>query len=247
MIKNICFVVGFFFLATNDCAGQILLRAGTPEHATAMDKLNFVVDQTASQFFKKSARENNPFLLASVDQVLSSKNSLELLGIEEYQKEELLKIKSELEKQIGEVDSQVSSIIDVKARGIKKETLIVEAKKAAQTKVVKILLEFQATDILEWSPSRIGITKIITETPIGTSLGITDRQKKEIRRKSGQVADEIRDDLKRLKRKAYDSIVGSLSKEQLESLKRIYGKNLEKLFELPLETVLKQLSYPSKS
>jgi hypothetical protein len=100
------------------------------------------------------------------------------------------------------------------------------------------LVGFQHKEIEGWTPENLGIVKLLTETPIGTALELSEEQQAKIRREAELVVQDLRSDL--------DKVLNSVktSRERIkslldESLTNEQRQDLEQLYEFEIEQFLR--------
>ena len=96
----------------------------------------------------------------------------------------------------------------------------------------KILLPNQIEVAASFNPSRAGLAKSLVNSSFGNSLGLSEKQKLAIKRKSNLIAQDIHRFVHDTRKKVYSSISEELTPSQLAQLKEYYGeKNFQRYFE----------------
>ncbi len=118
-----------------------------------------------------------------------------------------------------------------------------------RTRICDVLLPFQLDKLVEWNLDRAGLPKLLTNSPVGGILELSERQKEEIRRNADELAKDIREHVHDTRRKAKAAVWDVLDEDQKERLTRLLGEEeLERVFSSKnVETIFLHYLYESPS
>ena len=88
--------------------------------------------------------------------------------------------------------------------------------------VTNELLRHQKLAIANWRPESRGISKTLTETPIGKTIGLTEMQLEEIRERSDEIGAEFHEAYKKARTEVLELYEDVLTKEQAKKVKDLY-------------------------
>lgn len=100
------------------------------------------------------------------------------------------------------------------------------ARKRLETELEKelneVLLFHQMRVVDAWRPERRGIASTLVDTPIGDALGLSKRQKEQLRERSDEIGIEFMRAYKKALRESEELYANILNDEQAKQLKEIY-------------------------
>ncbi|QEG22615.1 hypothetical protein [Mariniblastus fucicola] len=111
--------------------------------------------------------------------------------------------------------------------------------------VNEVLLPEQISKLNRWNDAKRGLAKILLSTEIGEELGLSEAQRKAIRQKSQQIADEIEEFIAAKKKDAFKVTDGSLTETQKDKLAELISVETFDLYRdsLPLNQLQQQLDF----
>lgn len=96
-------------------------------------------------------------------------------------------------------------------------------KKRFMVRINEVLLPFQQRQLLDLNYQSKGLPKLLTESPVGAILGLTDAQRENIRRESDKLAGEVYRFTHEARIRARDLLLAELTAEQKERLADVVG------------------------
>jgi hypothetical protein len=107
---------------------------------------------------------------------------------------------------------------------------IIQRAKSLRTRQLRLDLErelfiHQRVAISNWNPERCGLRISLTETPVGDALGLTEKQKKEIRERSQEIGSRFREAWYQAKRDSLKLYEDVLTEEQVAKLNEVFVPN----------------------
>lgn len=171
--------------------------------------------------------------------IVSSPDSFERLGLIEYQQEQFSKLREKYLKELTEIFGEmvVRDRLDWakfdkldKSNSDEKRDKYWDIKQECQAAVLEIFLDEQLKKLENTGLRFSGLSKIVTRSPIGDMIELTDVQKESIQKKSNELAREIEEFVTEARQRSADIVLKTLTKRQREQLYQIYGEDYIRKF-----------------
>lgn len=105
-----------------------------------------------------------------------------------------------------------------------------DIKQECQAAVLEIFLDEQLKKLENTGLRYSGLYKIVTRSPVGEMIELTDVQKESIQKKSNELAREIEEFVTEARQCSADIVLKTLTKRQREQLYQIYGEDYIRKF-----------------
>lgn len=188
---------------------------------------------------RRMRRRNNSAIVELLPTIISEAGFIESASITGAQIEQL----TELNKQLKE---ELKPILDNKELDDQsRRNLLFSVKRRYLVEINDVLLPFQLEKMVEWNPVQTGLPKLLTESPVGNLLKLTEAQREKIRVESDNLAEEIDEFVHQARRRAHRIVWGELTEEQRSQLIEIVGpEKLQRTFSSkPLESIFRDYFY----
>ncbi len=185
---------------------------------------------TMPMLSKLAAEDSGRLLLQIDDQQLSELN----VTLKEYRKavQDAFKENQEIQPPMRQ------SVIHEELRKINAKFAV---------KVKDLINEDQLRMLARWSPHQVGITKLLTETPVGNLLGLENLKKEKLRSETDQIIDQLKKDIEQARVKLEKTINSSLTDLQRDSIEETFGPIVEKqIRESTVVELIRLMDYPDK-
>ncbi len=134
-------------------------------------------------------------------------------------------------------------IVDEQMGSARTSALFLLDKKYAR-KIVKIMFPFQRVELGRWRPTQVGLSKVLTETKIGSFIDLSEKQKEKIRNESQKMADEIQEFIEQKRKEAAELTFDVLNEEQKIKLTTVVSsEQLNKSTNVSIDQLWKFLDY----
>ena len=171
--------------------------------------------------------------------IVASPDSFKPLGLIEYQQEQFSKLREKYLKELTEIFGEmvVRDRLDWakfdkldKSNSDEKRDKYWDIKQECQAAVLEIFLDEQLKKLENTGLRFSGLSKIVTRSPIGDMIELTDVQKESIQKKSNELAREIEELVTEARQRSADIVLKTLTKRQREQLYQIYGEDYIRKF-----------------
>lgn len=171
--------------------------------------------------------------------IVSSPDSFERLGLIEYQQKQFSKLREKYLKELTEIFGEMvlRDRLDWakfdkfdKSNSDEKRDKYWDLKKECQAAVLEIFLDEQLKKLENTGLRYSGLSKIVTRSPVGEMIELTDVQKESIQKKSNDLAREIEEFVTEARQRSADIVLKTLTKRQREQLYQIYGEDYIRQF-----------------
>jgi hypothetical protein len=201
-------------------------------------KAHEIDDKVIKQRLKdKEARNrinNNRNLFVLLSMMEEDQNPFGVLELLGKQKQELTDLQKEYKEQVDKTWNRK----DLTPLEIRNE--LGKLKSKYISKFNEVLLPHQLKELALADIDKVGVHKALTESVIGEALGLSDRQKKQIRTKSDKMAGEIKDFIVKIRQKSHDVVFDVLTDDQAKKLLKAFD---ERQFILLFEQTNLQVMY----
>jgi len=135
-----------------------------------------------------------------------------------------------LDEQLNSDDESLAKLLGVKRipdEPREREWLVsryrARQRKALLEELAGEVMDLQIQEILRWTPERQGgVLKTVTETPIGTALGLTEQEKETLRTEADKIGDELTIHWIEARIKAESLVYRMLTPEQRIKVSQVY-------------------------
>lgn len=116
---------------------------------------------------------------------------------------------------------------------------------STQQRLFELIDLTQIAKIRQLNIAETGLPKLLTKTPIGEAIGLTDDQRRDIEQRAKDLAKELQDEIAQWKKKALDEIKGELTAAQRDELEKLFAADeLDEIFrQVNIESLAIQYSY----
>lgn len=232
-IASACFFVAFLVFA-NSCSAQLSLdRLG--------DRSNEQLEAAYSNYFSLHSGPETFQKLRIVD-ILSS---MKAFGFEKPENREILELTVEQIEDIAKIKKHYSNLIEkvygklpgcdeldfdrmaaseeLAAMDVETQRVFRELKPCVELDVFDVLMEPQIRQ-LAFVHLRMGLPKVLVESPVGLHLELSDAQKERIAENATKLAEEIDQLVRKANQRSVELVKEELSDEQWEKLESYFGK-----------------------
>lgn len=158
-----------------------------------------------------------------------------LLELTEQQLEDLSSLRQHYSRLIKEIYGELPGCSELDfprmitsaelgAFDVETQNVFLQLKPCVELDIMNVLVESQIRQ-LAFVQLRMGLPKVVVESPIGQSLELSGTQQDRIAEKATQLSAEIDEFVKKIKRESVEIIRKELTLEQWQKLETIYGKN----------------------
>ncbi len=227
-------------VGTTSVNGQ---RFPTPEEKDLVTKrvikqmeVDYITELTAERIAKNRAT------IELLNLIIDNKVFAEALAVSEEQHKVLSTLRDEY------VELQSTAINEASDEQDRANRLFAVEKQLLR-RINEVLVPFQQQQLLDTNYRNAGIPKLLTESPVGNALELTDAQRDHIRSEAEKLAEDIYTFVHESRRRARDLVINELTVEQKKRLTEIVGeKELQAYFEQHrIEKLFDSLNYGGMS
>lgn len=104
-------------------------------------------------------------------------------------------------------------LIDLESRNLKRKYT---------RRMTEIMIDHQIDNFFEWDVEKIGLPKLVVDTPVGDAIGLEDAQKQRIRKKAKLLKEKIERFIEEVQTESLELITDELRDEDVEKLKKFF-------------------------
>lgn len=227
--------IGSLALAQDEQPKQVFGTTNSPNGSEPEDLIAFAERTTLEENQKLILRTIN-FMVSesSIDEYLSSMGELMPDQVKSLNKEH-----DSFQRKAKEIRSNTSRILAAYEKTYGRlpnpgeiESIVEREVKKAEVEfysnVSNELLRHQKLVIANWRPTSIGISKTLTDTPIGKTIGLSKKQLEKIRDRSDEIGTELEEAFDKAQTEFVELYEGVLTEEQAKKIKELYYPNSDK-------------------
>lgn len=160
-------------------------------------------------------------ILPIVELLMSNEKAFANVELTAEQKAKIKPVFEEYERKVKGIQDKYEHVMDPEERN----SLISRETRSLRRECIRVvtdeLLDFQLDAFAAWLPEHVGIVKSLSDSPMGTALGLTEDQRSQIRKKADALGEKMKADFIKYRADANDIVFDALTQEQRERLLKI--------------------------
>ncbi|MDB4380289.1 hypothetical protein N9Z70_02755 [Mariniblastus sp.] len=101
--------------------------------------------------------------------------------------------------------------------------------------------------LADWSPHKVGITKLLTETPIGDRMDLDQMEEQKLRSETDAIVEQLKKVIETARVKLEKVLDATLDKLQQEAIEENFGPNIEnQVRNLSVVELIRLMDYPDE-